>query len=159
MWDYGNGLLTVNSRNSQGVTGFLAKAGPIKLGDVTIESHNEYGAVHVISLDGLPLASSKKILIQAFTEEKMYGFKSANGVIEDIGRPPISVRDIDASVTIANGATIKATSLDEQGYARGELQPQIADGAATITLPKDSPLHDFDAVGSCMRVNSCHASC
>jgi hypothetical protein len=137
VWDYGHGLLTVDSPRSQGATGFLAQAGPIKLADITIESHNEYGTVHAISLDGEPLAGSKKILIQAFTEEKMYGFKSANGVIQDIGRSPITVRDIDANVTIANGANLKAVSLDEQGYARSELHPQITDGQATITLPPD----------------------
>ena len=82
-WDYGNGFVTVNSPRSQAATGFLAKAGLIKLGDITIESHNEYGTIHVISLDGEPLSRSKKILIQAFTEEKMYGFKASNGVIQD----------------------------------------------------------------------------
>jgi len=138
VWNYGEGFLTVNSPRSQAVTGFLSKAGPIKLGDVTIDSHNEYGTVHVISLDGQPLAISKKILIQAFTEEKMYGFKSANGVIQDIGHAPVTVRDIDAKVTLANGPALKATVLDEQGYAHGDLQPQITDGAAVITLPKDS---------------------
>jgi hypothetical protein len=68
----------------------------------------------------------------------MYGFKSANGVIQDIGRAPITVRDIDATVILAGGASCKATVLDEQGYARGALQPKIADGNATIILPKDS---------------------
>jgi len=137
VWNYGQGFLTVNSPRSQAVTGFLAKAGPIKLGDVTIESNNEYGTIHVISLDDQPLATSKKILIQAFTEEKMYGFKAANGVIQDIGRPPITVRDIDAKVTVANGTAIKAASLDEQGYTKADLQPQITNGSATIILPKD----------------------
>jgi len=138
VWDYGQGLLTVNSPKSQAVTGFLYKAGPVKLGDVTIESHREYGTVHVISLDGQPITNSKKILIQAFTEEKMYGFKSANGIIQDIGRAPITVRNIDAKVTFTNGAQMKATSLDEQGYARGDLQPQITGGNTTIILPRDS---------------------
>jgi hypothetical protein len=138
VWDYGRGLLTVNSPKSQAVTGFLAQAGPVKLGDVTIESHNEYGTIHVISLDGQPLSSSKKILIQAFTEEKMYGFKSINGRIQDIGRAPITVRDIDAKVTLTNGAGLKAVVLDEQGYAHGDLQTQMTNGNATVLLPKDS---------------------
>jgi hypothetical protein len=138
VWDYGRGLLTVNSPRSQAAVGFLARAGLVRLGDVTIDSHNEYGAIHVISLDGEPLASSRRILVQAFTEEKMYGFKSANGLIQNIGRPPITVRDIDARITIANGAAFKATSLDEQGYARDSLEPKIIGGDAIVTLPKDS---------------------
>jgi hypothetical protein len=137
-WDYGQGLLTVNSPKSQAVTGFLSKAGPIQLGDVTIQSNNEYATVHVISLDNQPLATSKKILIQAFTEEKMYGFKAENGVIQDIGRAPITVRDIDAQVIFANGAGIKATRLDEQGYAQSDLPAQVNGSAATVVLPKDA---------------------
>jgi hypothetical protein len=137
-WDFGQGVLTVNAPMSQGAAGFLAKAGAIKLGDVTIASNNEYGAVHVISLDGLPLATSKKILVQAFTEEKMYGFRAAGGFIQDIGRQPICVRDIEASVTLAGDAGLKAEALDEQGYPRNEVTPQISGGVATIVLPRDS---------------------
>jgi hypothetical protein len=137
-WDYGRGILTVNSPKSQAATGFLGKAGAIKFRDVTIESRNEYGTIHVISLDDQPLAISKKILVQAFTEEKMDGFKSDHGVIRDIGRAPITVRDIDASITLDHGATVRAVSLDEQGYARSVVPTQVADGSATVILPKDS---------------------
>ena len=137
VWNYGQGLLTINSPRSQAATGFLAQAGPIKLGDLTIESGNEYGTIHAISLDGQPLATSKKILIQAFTEEKMDGFKSANGLIEDIGHAPIIVRDIDAKVTFPNASNLKATSLDEQGYPRADLPIQTSSIGTTITLPKD----------------------
>ncbi len=69
VWDYGRGLLTVDSPRSQAVTGFLAKAGAIRLGAVTISSGNEYATIQVISLDGAPLASSRRMLIQSFTEE------------------------------------------------------------------------------------------
>ena len=142
-WNYGLGFLTVNSPRSQAMTGFLAKAGPVKFGDVTIESHNEYGTVHVISLDGQALASSKKILIQAFTEEKMYGFKSANGLISDIGRAPITVRDIDATVTIANGAGHQGNEPRRARlrFAASELQPQVDGETAAITLPKADSLY------------------
>jgi hypothetical protein len=138
VWYYGRGVLLVSSPRSQAAIGFLAGAGPIRLADVIINCHNEYGAIHVISLDGAPLAVSRKILIQAFTEEKMEGFNSSHGTIQSIGHPPIIVRDIDATVTIANTATLRATALDEQGYARNPLQPQFTGANATITLPKDS---------------------
>jgi hypothetical protein len=138
IWDYGNGLLTVNAPTSQAAVGFLAKAGPIKLNDVTIQSANEYGTIHLISLDGQPLATSKKILVQAFTEEKMEGFSATNGFIKDIGHPPILVRNIDAQITLPNAANLRATALDEQGYPREPLMPQLTGDAATITLPKDT---------------------
>ena len=133
-WNYGTGLLTVDSPKSQAVSGFLAKAGVLKLADLTIESAMEYGTVHVISLDDQPLAKSKKILIQAFSEEKMYGFKAENGVIKDAGRTPINVRDIQATVTFASGGGMKAQALDLNGYAR-EAVPVTG---GKLTLPRDT---------------------
>jgi hypothetical protein len=132
-WDWGNGLVTVNSPRSQAATGFLSKGGAIALGDVTIRSGNEYGTVQVISLDGQPLQRSKRILIQAFTEERMYGFRADGGRIVDVGRAPINVREIDASVTFATGAGLSAVALDGHGYA-AEAVP-VAGG--TIRLPKN----------------------
>ncbi len=122
-WNYGDGLLTVNTPKSQAVTGFFSKAGTVKLGDIAITSKLEYGTVHVISLDGQPLATSRKTLVQAFSEEKMYGFRAENGVIKDVGRTPINVRDIQATVTFANSANLRTTALDPNGYAKGEAAP------------------------------------
>ena len=133
MLDYGNALLTVNSPRSQMVTGFLSKAGPIKLGDVTITSNNEFGTIHVISLDDQPLSMSKKILVQAFTEEKLTDENYSNGRIVALGHDPILIKNIDATVSFnapVNGGTV----LDEQGYARGPVD--VKDGL--VTLPKDS---------------------
>lgn len=130
-WRYGDGLMTVNTPKSQAVTGFLSKAGTVQLGDLTITSGMEYGTVHVISLDDQPLATSKKILIQAFSEEKMYGFKAEGGVIKDAGRVPINVRDLQATVTFAKGVGLKAVTLDGNGYAMGKAEVVKA-GAVTV---------------------------
>lgn len=132
-WDWGRGLVTVNSPRSQAATGFLAQAGELCLGAVTIRSASEYGTVQVISLDGAPLASAKRMLIQAFTEERMYAWRSRDGRIEDTGRAPINVREIDASVTFANGVGLTATALDGHGYSVAA----VAVAGGTITLPRD----------------------
>ncbi len=137
-WDYGKGLATVNSPKSQGATGFLKQAGVIALADVTIASENEYGTVHVIALDDAPLATAKTILVQAFSEEKMYGFRSSNGKIEDIGQAPITVRDIGGTVTLRIKGKPSATILDEHGYARGDAKIEGSAGAWVLTLPKDA---------------------
>ena len=133
-WNWGAGFVTVNSPKSQAVTGFLSKAGTVKLGDVTITSTNDYGTIHVISLDGLPLATSKQILVQSFTEEKHTGWQTNNGTIVDIGHAPIQVKDITATVTFANFAGLKATSLDGHGYLQGDAA--IVEGS--LTLPKNA---------------------
>lgn len=134
-WKFGDGLMTVNTPKSQAVTGFLSKAGTIQLGDLTITSGMEYGTIHVISLDDQPLATATKILIQAFSEEKMYGFKAEGGVIKDAGRVPINVRDLQGTVTFTKGAGLKAVALDANGYAKGKAEP-LKGGA--VVLAKDA---------------------
>ena len=52
---------------AQGACGFLEKAGLIKLSDLSIRSANAYATVVAVSLDDLPLATSKRILIQIGT--------------------------------------------------------------------------------------------
>lgn len=130
-WKYGDGLLTVNTPKSQAVTGFLSKAGTITLGDLTITSAMEYGTVHVISLDDQPLATAKKILVQVFSEEKMFGFKAEGGVIKNAGHAPITVRDLAATVTFAKGSGLKVVTLDANGYAKGKAEA-VKGGAVTV---------------------------
>ncbi len=132
-WHYGVGILSVNTPKSQAVTGFLSQAGAVKLGDLSIQSAMEYGTVHVISLDAQPLATSRKILIQAFSEEQMYGFRAEKGVIQDAGRLPINVRDIQATVTFTQSPSLMVTPLDLNGYSAGPAT-LVTNGA--VTLPK-----------------------
>ncbi len=140
-WNYGTGIVTVNTPCAQGACGFLNAAGPIKLADVTIQSGNEYGSVLVISLDGKPLAESGKVLIQAGTEDAPYGFatkKVATGKeITNLGGYPMNVRKVDATVTMPGGK--KAVVLDDNGYPtdRQAAVEQSPAGLA-VTLPPDS---------------------
>jgi hypothetical protein len=134
-WNYGVGLMTVDTPNSQAATGFLSKAGQIKLRDLTIDSLMEYGTVHIISLDGQPISTSRKILVQAFSEEKMYGFRVENGVIKDPGRAPINVRDLHGTVTFKNASGLQSIVLDPNGYAAGKSS-SMPNG--TLTLHRDA---------------------
>ena len=78
-WDFGKGVVTLNSPRTQGAVGFLSKAGRVELKDVVIGSANDFGAVIVTSLDEKPLASSRRALSQAMTEEKHFGWKVEDG--------------------------------------------------------------------------------
>ena len=143
--DYQQGLATVNTPRSQGAAGLLSKAGPITLGDVTIASGNEFGQVWLISLDDKPLKESRKILIQAMTEERPYGFRTQGERITALGGWPFSVRKIDATVTVtfAGADKLKAVALDENGYARPDrvaVEPQAGGGLA-VQLRPDALYH------------------
>jgi hypothetical protein len=144
-WDFGNGVVTVDTPCVQGACGFLASVGPIRLGDVTIEAGNDYASVIVISLDGKPIAESERILVQAGTDDQPYGYKvkqlgGGKKEIVELGGYPMNVRRIDASVTIKGlGAGTKAIVLD----GNGELTDQAADlrlqgSAGRLTLPPES---------------------
>lgn len=138
-WDAARGLITVNTPRSVGACGFLAQAGAIRLGPVTIESGNEYAAIHIISLDDAPLSEAKRILVQAFTEERPYGWQvDAAGKILDLGQPPLNVRNITATVTVTGTGAFKATALDEHGYARAPIIITRGANGAKLTLPPDA---------------------
>lgn len=149
--DYGKALVTLNAPCAQGAAGFLKAEGVIELQDVAVHLTNEYASVMLVSLDGKPLATSGRILLQVMTEEKNFGWKtraakasfSRGGEgpkedcleITDIGAPPICVRKIAGTVSLkrSDGKQLKVTALDFQGYAREELKG----GAKSITLLPD----------------------
>jgi len=143
-WDYGAGVVGVNTPRTQAACGFLAKAGPLRLKDVEIDCRNEYAAVIVTSLDGLPLSRSKRILIQAMTDDRPYGFRAAGGRIADMGAAPFGIRFIDATITLrpAAGGTCKVVALDENGYATDKAVPVTSEGAGSkIRLARDAIYH------------------
>ncbi len=139
-WDYGNGQVTVNTPRSQGITGFLKKAGTVQLNDMIIDCDNTYASVQVISLDDKPLASSAKILIQAFTREQAYGWKTdTNGRILNLGTPPLNVENIQATVILKKSpATAVVTVLDINGYPTRKINATRNGKGLAIQLPKNA---------------------
>jgi hypothetical protein len=127
-WDYGRGLVTIDAPAAQGVTGFLSKAGAVALGDVTISSPLDYGSILVVSMDGKPLASSRKLLLQVMSEDNNTGW-SAPGTgqrtIVSVGGPPFVVKQLAGRVALrrADAPTLKVRPLDLAGYATGSGTP------------------------------------
>ena len=138
-WDYGRGLVCVNTPRSQGAVGFLAKAGRIELGDIAVECDNEYASVMAIALDDRPLATSKSVLIQAVTEERPYGFRTDGDRITSLGGPPLGVKKIAARVWLHSraGPTIHAIALDENGYATSKRVATHMDSASDVEITLD----------------------
>jgi hypothetical protein len=134
-WDWGRGVITANAPQVQAAAGFLGAAGAIELGDCAIHLNNEYGAAWVVSLDGLPLATSRRILVQVMTEETNVGWSNGDGGRKQIQRlpaPPVLVRRIEGSIRLKPVAT-RATPLDFNGYPQAAVQ--IDDG--TLRLRSD----------------------
>ena len=123
--DYAKGLLTINSPAAQGVSGNLKSGGAISLDDVTIESALDNAHIIIVSLDGKPLKRSRRMLLQAMSEEKASGFATedaGNSVkrITDIGRDPWRVKALQGLVRF-KGEAVQIQPLDFNGYAKGAL--------------------------------------
>jgi hypothetical protein len=134
--DFGQAVLTVNAPAAQGVSGALRQAGRTELKDVVVSSDLELGHILAVSLDGKPLATSRKILLQVMSEEKASGFEvepAGKGVqrITQIGHDPWLVREISGVVRFkrADAANLKVAALDHNGYPAG-----AAGTAAEMTL-------------------------
>ncbi|MFP4381864.1 MAG: hypothetical protein ACLFUS_15290 [Candidatus Sumerlaeia bacterium] len=141
-WDYGKGIVTVSTPYVQGAAGFLSKSGKIQLADMEIQCGNEYATVLAVSLDGQPLRSSKKILVQVATEDLPYGFttKSAGqySQITSLGGYPLNVKEVDMELTLKRNVD-KATVLDGNGYTTDRsAQTRKVSGSTVIQLPADS---------------------
>lgn len=125
--DYGKGVLTINAVRAQGISGMLKLAGNVQTRDLAISSDMELGHVIAVSLDDLPLATSRSILLQVMSEEKPTGFETAEvspGVkrIINIGRDPWLVRELTGTVSFKRGdaVSLKVTALDFNGYPAGD---------------------------------------
>ncbi len=148
--DWGKGVFTVDTPKAQVAAGFLGKNGPVALSDVRIEARNPYITVMVVSLDGAPLKSSAKVLVQigttcrttgwqdhaaAFTVDKqtLDGFQ-----VDNVGNNPWAVEKADGSLTIANPTLSTATILDANGMAAGQAACHAERGSLTLPLPGDA---------------------
>jgi hypothetical protein len=120
--DYGRGVLTIDAPHAQGLSGALKAAGEKELKDLSIDSKMELGHIVAVSLDGQPLASSKKMLLQVMSEEKTSDFRTepaSNNTlrIKNIGHDPWLVREMQGTVRFRrpDAAKLRVVVLDLAG--------------------------------------------
>ena len=131
-WQYGRGLVTIDAPAAKGAVGFLAQTGPTVLGDVTVESRMEYGAVLLVSMDERPVGTSKRMLLQVMSEDNNTGWSApGRGVreIANVGGPPILVKTFEGRISLrrADAPSLKVSPLDPNGH------PDVASGTALTT--------------------------
>jgi hypothetical protein len=124
--DYGKGLLVINAPRAQGASGALNSAGQIELSALTISSDLDLAHIIAVALDDQPLATSRKILLQAMTEERASGFETEAASattkrITSIGRDPWQVRTLHGRVGFKrpDARRLKVTALDFNGQPDG----------------------------------------
>lgn len=129
-WDGAAGRAWIAAPRATGVAGFLGGS-PAALPDAVFDLRMEYGAALLVSLDGLPVARSRKMLLQVMSEDRNWGWRTDRPdgarTIRSLGAAPILVREMSGTVrlTRADAARLTATPLDANGYPAGP--PQRAD--------------------------------
>ncbi|MGG6293055.1 hypothetical protein ACQ4M4_01420 [Leptolyngbya sp. AN02str] len=121
LWNYGNGLVTVNAPQAQGAIGFLRQAGSIQLDTLILSSTLDYGSVMLVALDGKPLARSHKMLLQAMSVDENDGWKASGDpikVIESVGSAPLMVQNLSGQMALnrPDARSLSVTALDANGY-------------------------------------------
>ena len=151
VWDYGKGIATINSPKAQGVSGFLKGNGEIQLDQVAIASKNDYATILVVSLDGLPIADSQKLLVQAGTVARPTGWqqrpitwKDKQGNIQEgleiinFGQAPWKIIRNQTTLSINNPNLSRATSLDMNGMPKGAVETTNNKGIMSFRFPPDA---------------------
>ena len=143
------GVLRIDTPRAKGAIGFLGDEGTVTLDRLAISCENEYASILVVPLDGKPIVQSRKLLVQAMTEDRPYGFDrkarpDGTRTVTSLGGYPFNVKAIRARVSIASShdAAPRVTVLNENGYPRDvSIDVQRTDAGATFTLAPDGIYH------------------
>ncbi len=122
--DYGKGILKVNAPRAQALSGNLGAAGITQLDVLVVDSPLDLGHVILVSLDGRPLAQSRRMLLQVMSEERNSGWEQQDTGDEgkyqvlNLGRDPWRFKAIEGRVALKrpDAAGLKVTALDFNGY-------------------------------------------
>jgi hypothetical protein len=105
-WDYGTGLYLVDAPGVNAAVGFLDAKEEISLSGLKLTTPLRFGAVCLASLDGQPLAQSRRMLLQVMSEQKQCGEQfsepDTDGWIEvrQEGGSPYLVKDIAGTIEL-----------------------------------------------------------
>jgi hypothetical protein len=139
-WKAENGIYTVSAETVCGAFGKIS--GKLKLGGVSLEiaplDGNAHGSLLLVSLDGKPWETSKKMLLTTMRRAENEGMKwnaDRTSVGRDWGTGPVRVLGLTASVKVP-GQAATVTMLDAAGspMAKGKLTDVIQVSPADKTI-------------------------
>jgi hypothetical protein len=136
-------ILQIDAPQAQGAVGFLRTAGPIQLGQVRIQSDNDYAHVVVVALDGKPIASSDRLLVQGVTAARPTDWQveiAADGLrtIKSLGHRPWRIERLRARVEVANAGLTAATVLDPMGRRLAAVELTRAPTGVAFDFPDNA---------------------
>ncbi len=147
--DYGKGIFSFKADQAVGVSGFI-KGKRFDLGNVSISSQNDYITIGVVSMDGLPLDESSKVLIQTGTmylptdwKEKPSEYVNDGDTIQgftilNTGKMPWVSDPTLVDLELENSEITKAILLDAAGYPVEDLKIKRNGNKIHLKLPAES---------------------
>ncbi len=102
-YDYGRGILKVDSPRTQGFSGFSGGA-TFNLSGVSIQLKNDYGLVLVQSLDNKPVQEASRLLVTAVGNAINTGMETvpAGNRLKNPGKEPVLVEPMQGLIRILN---------------------------------------------------------
>ena len=96
--------------------------GRLELDGLTIESGLDYGSILLVALDGEPISTSAKLLLQVASEDQPYEWATSQptGVrtITNRGTVPLMVKNFTGTVRLkrTDASAMTVVPLDSNGY-------------------------------------------
>jgi hypothetical protein len=136
--DWSLGVETIDTPRSQAVMGWVGKR-PLRLGDVTFDLETSKAAAAITSLDGQPIATSKKMLVTLIAQ-----VAPASG-----DRLPFLAEPVEGTIAVRTSLPLRMIPLSPRAYptAQGNaLSPIVAvkrQGEQVFTIKRGTPTHWF----------------
>ncbi|MFN3493182.1 MAG: hypothetical protein ACK40L_01620, partial [Hydrogenophaga sp.] len=146
--DHRRGVATIDTPRTQGVAAHFAQAPEHQLSVLGLRSGNAFGALLATSLDNLPLAESRSVLLQYATQSRPTGWQDRPVTLElegggrapgfEIvahGQAPWQVVQPDLDVRLRNDRLKRATPLDMNGMPQADVPVQRSGGVLHLRFP------------------------
>jgi hypothetical protein len=131
-FDWGRGLLRIDAPMAQGFVLSRPQEDCLKTTSLELQTDLDIFSLLLVSLDGQPVSTSRRMLLQVMTEERSHNFttRPAPGghpeekLIEDTGVDPWEIRPIQGKISFTDSA-VKVTPLDQSGYPGDSLAQTV----------------------------------
>ncbi len=134
-WDTaGQGCFTIDAPGTKAVVGFAPKRA-FTLGQATITIDNPFAVVFITSLErGKDIATAKSLLVTAVARARNTGmrFNAAGDTIEDIGKAPMLLEGVQATITIKRAGGAGAKTVKDGDQKKAATAPAAT--APTVTV-------------------------
>lgn len=144
VWDGQVGLLTVNSRGTQGVVGFAGRFGsPIELADVRVRLHTPFASLIVSSLeDNRAIRSARHLLVTAVARAENSGtvYNPTRTRLQNAGRAPILMEPVVGALLLRGRSAATVYALDGVGHRQKIVPVSVTPDGVEVPLTGQAPI-------------------